>query len=283
MSFAYGNPDSTLLENKPDPIRIAMMPFCNESPSLAVLIPPDRQKMYNYAMFRLKGLSDCTQAVEWVSKNKTGKTIASYISQTENKNQITSSCDNDLTSSVCEEINADIIILGEYIVGQDKSVEVYYSYQKCEGIYASEIDYLTEQPIIGTTDDLTEIYRQVGDAIKQDLQQFLDCESGNKQLDEEISLQEGKVLYESGDKSPLNYLKAIDFFESKNTDHGSSPEIKYYIGLSYFAIGEYKKAEVFLSEIGDFEDAVEYLNYCKLESRPAIWYKQCSQKEKMVE
>jgi len=169
LSFSPASAQENGLVENADPVRIALMPFCDESTGLTQVPRPDAQKMYNYTNSALKELYECSQKTEWVSKNRMGKTIASYISDVGNKSSSeTSSCNYSLTESVCQNINADIIVLGEYLLGSSNSVEVYYSFENCEGIYTSGIKYLTNQPIIGSTEDLPGLYAKVSQAIQQD-------------------------------------------------------------------------------------------------------------------
>lgn len=261
------------------PVRIALMPFCDESSGLTQVPRPDAQKMYNHTISALKELYECSQNTEWISKNRMGKTIASYISDVGNKSSTeTSSCNYSLTESVCQNINADIIVLGEYLVGSSNSVEVYYSFENCEGIYTSGIKYLTSQPIIGTTEDLPTLYAKVSQAIQHDLRSFLGCKAGMSQAELNEKIEKGKSLYRSGESSVLNYLKAIEIFEELiNTDH-KVPEAIYHLGLAYFSLGEYPKADSFFAQIPEYREASIYKQYCSLKSRPAIWYNNAMKK-----
>ncbi|MCB0843438.1 MAG: hypothetical protein KDE26_09315 [Bacteroidetes bacterium] len=276
----YSYPERTENHVVDSAVRIAIMPFCNESPPNTTHVKPDGQKLYNYTISKLKTINNCQKPVEWISKYRTGKTIASYISKVDDDSEVTSSCNYYLTNSVCEEISADIIVVGEYIVGADKTVEVYYSYENCEGIYTSEIKYLTSQPIVGNVDDMSGLYDIVGLAIKRDLENFLSCETNNVipvsagkiKRETPASLIEAKALYETGDNSTLNYLKSIELLEALAKVQPENQEVEYYLGLTYFAIEEYEKAAPHFQKIPDFEAAKEYAQFCQLQSRPAIWY-----------
>lgn len=274
LSFSTGHSQATAtnLEAPKTPVRIAVMPFCDESTDVNPPSRPDAQKLYNYTISALKVMDQCSKPVEWISKNKTGKMIASYISQVEDRSQLSSSCDYYLTESVCQDINADIIVLGEYLVDADNSIEVYYSFENCEGIYTSGIKYLTNQPIKGSTDDLPALYEKVSRAIQGDLQSFLSCKTQKTRVELNSRLEDGIALYQSGESSMLNYLKAIKVFEELITSKHSVQEASYHLGLVYFTLEEYEKADSLFSLIGDFEQAKAYKQFCQLKSRPAFWY-----------
>ena len=178
LFWLIGNPFNLLAQpanNDPiiekQSIRIAVLPFCDESGSSNNFTKPNPQVLYNHIFGSLKELYACKKPVEWISKKLVGQSIGTYAS-----NSSVNSCEYVLTDSICKDVNADIMVMGEFIVNKDGSVDVYYSFENCEGVYASGIEYLTAQPLRLNTGNMESMYIGVAEAIQQDLDNFLGCE-----------------------------------------------------------------------------------------------------------
>ena len=276
LSWFIGNPFYLLAQpaNTPPiteekPVRIAVMPFCDESIDVGEGAQPDPEMIFKYIVGALDGLYSCQKHVEWVSDRLINDSKAIFTS---NSNQNPFTCGYFTSDSVCEKIDAGILVMGEFFVNEKGGFEVYYSYETCEGINTSEIEYQTPQPLRLKTDDLTAAYKEIGGAIQKDLQVYLSCEKGINALEINKVAKEGIDLFSQADENTLNYLKAVELFEKILQTRSNHEEALYYIGLSYFSLGEYDKAESYFARAGDVYDARTYFTYCQLESRPAIWY-----------
>ncbi|MEM8889822.1 MAG: hypothetical protein AAGD28_17740 [Bacteroidota bacterium] len=269
---AYSQTIATQTDRGADPLRITVLPFCEELSSQDNQSDLNSYEMYDAIMASIRVFYDCADPLEWVSKNGMGNSVSTSLQKSRDQVGVNTSCEQEVAINICESINTDLMVRGEYLISDDKSVEVYYSYENCKGIYSSQIEYLSSQPIVGSMDDLPQLYQSVGAAIQKDLQKFLGCKTGMTTIELSNNMQEAKEFFHKGDESMLNYLKSIELFEKIEASQHELPDAKYHLGLAYFSLGEYEKAKDYFEALGDFEDAAEYKTYCGLQSKPAIWY-----------
>lgn len=269
---AYSQTETDGAHRAADPLKITVLPFCEELSSQDTGTDLNSYEMYDAIMASIKVFYECADPLEWVSKNGMGNSITTSLLKSRDQEGINTSCEQLASLNVCENINTDLMVRGEYLISDDNSVEVYYSYENCKGIYSSQIEYLSSQPIVGSLDDLPQLYQLVGLAIQKDLQKFLDCKTGMTAIELSNNMREAKEFFHKGDESMLNYLKSIELFEKVEASQHDLPDAKYHLGLAYFSLGEYDKAKGYFEQLADFESAADYKTYCELQSKPAIWY-----------
>lgn len=270
---AFGNdpsiqkPDSTFLVEKMDNINIAILPFLDESTA----IHSDKlnaTQMYNHILGSVKQLNECREQIDWITKNQLSKSFLAFDG-TEVPTSDLNSFSYDLLDSICLKLETDMMVLGEFLVDENDHVEVFYSYENCQGLYASEIKYLTPQPITGTIANINMLYQSVGQAIKKDIESYLNC---TPQVDINEIFNSGYDQYLMGDSIPAAYLRAIDKFEEILVHDPTHEDAIYHLGLAYFSLDDYKEALRYFTKISDYKDIPEYISYCQLGARPAIWY-----------
>ncbi|MDW3652509.1 MAG: tetratricopeptide repeat protein [Bacteroidia bacterium] len=269
---AYSQTEAAENNRAADPLKITVLPFCEELSSQDTGTDLNSFEMYDAIMASIKVFYDCADPLEWVSKNGMGNSVSTSLLKSRDNERGNTSCEQDASINICESVNTDLMVRGEYLISDDKSVEVYYSYENCKGIYSSQIEYLSSQPIVGSLDDLPSLYNTVGQAIQKDLQKFLDCKSGMTTIELSNNMREAKEFFHQGDESVLNYLKSIELFEKVEASQHDLPDAKYHLGLAYFSLGEYEKAKNYFVQLEAYKDAEEYTLYCDLEAKPAIWY-----------
>ncbi|MCB0856330.1 MAG: CDC27 family protein, partial [Bacteroidetes bacterium] len=262
--LAQANKADSMGETRP--IRMAVMPFCNESGDPDAEIAPDPEELYQYILGTLKGLYACQKPVVWVTDTPNGQSVL------ENKLDSTGRCGVTPEGGICANIGADLLIKGEFITNEYGVAEIYYSFENCEGIYSARIEYLTSQPLRVNMNHKKQAYRMISEAIQKDLQHFLQCEKGVSPLDADSVVQEGISMYSGADTNALNYLRAIDLMEKVLKTQPDHPESLYYIGLAYFSLEEYERAFSCFQKAGDIYESNTYSQFCDLESKPALWY-----------
>ena len=259
--------ENTETTHKP-PLQIAVMPFCNESNIKDTTFRFDPNKIYNRSINALRTLGDCHIPLAVVSKNRASRILLSHSGDSLGVAE-EAYCDRYLSEAACKEFEADILVLGEYIINPDQSVEVYYSFENCDGIYHRDIDYLTAQPITGTLDYPEQLYVKIAGAIAKDIEAYAGCQ---QKLDVNSILAEGNSFYQQGDSLQTAYLMAIQKFNMiLQVDPGHQKAL-YHLGLSHLAIDQFSEAKVYFERAADYEDARDYITYCSMNSHPANWY-----------
>lgn len=255
--------ESLILQESRESLRIAVLPFQDES------LTPSKDglqtvQFFNHIMGAVKQLNACPQPLDWVSKSQLANSF-----QILGENGRASNISASLLDSLCQQLETDILIQGEFLVDEQGQVEVFYSYENCKGFYSSQIKYQSPQPIVGRLNEIDQLYAQVGQAIKKDMEVYLDCKA---LVDIEGLFQPGYEQYLQADSLPSHYLRAIDQFEKVLEQDPNHKDAIYYAGLSYFSLGEHKKASGYFAQIPEYKDIPKYQIYSKIGSRPAFWY-----------
>ena len=253
---------------KNTPVRVAIMPFCNESNVTDSTFQFDPKKIYNQTLGAIRTLGKCQKPLALVSKNRAAQAILMHSTEMETSPG-DAFCDHYLTDVVCKEFGADILVLGEYIINPDSSVDVYYSFENCEGIYNSDVSYQTPQPIQGSLHKSAQLYQEVAQAIRKDLEVFSECKES---IDLNTLLAEGLEWYRKGDSVGTAYLAAIQRFNLIVQYDPFHQQALYHLGLSYFSIDQLIEAQSYFERVVAYEDAQEYLTFCALGTKPATWY-----------
>ena len=250
-------------------LRIAVLPFCDESSS-QYENHPDINQLYNHILAGLRQLNGCKKNIEWVSKSRINQALVSSNKENENPNSpAVTFCETYGTDSICSQTATNILIMGEFIYDGKDEIAIYYSYENCKGLYESEISYLTEQPIIGSIKNPDQLYRTVAQAIEKDLEHFLECE---QPISIEKIFNEGFVLFQRGDSLSTNYASAIQKFEEVLRIFPQHKDAAYYLAMSHFSLDQHTEAARWFSTIPQYKDASLYQTYSELGAKPASWY-----------